>query len=85
LPGIPYGIKLLLDLRRAPPRNDDGFESIINGGIGPFVGRFGRHAVLVRTMVGKLQVKRLAVARGHEDANVFDDEAAALAYLAAPG
>lgn len=83
LPGIPPGLKLLLDLRRAPPRNDDAFESIINGVIGPFLVRFARHAVLVRTMVGRLQVKRLAAERGHEEANIFDDEAAALAYLAA--
>ncbi len=80
LPGIPTGLKLLVDLRRAPPRNDDAFESIVNGVIGPFLGRFSGNAVLVRTVVGKLQVRRIAAARGKE-VNVFDDEEAALAHL----
>ena len=77
---IPPGMKLLLDIRRAPPRNDTMFESRANGAMQQLVQRFTRHATLVRTAVGKLQSVRLASERGAV-AHVFDDEKAVLAYL----
>jgi hypothetical protein len=79
---IPRGpaIKLLIDVRLAPPRNDAGFESKANGALETFLRLFGKHATLVRTAVGKLQTARLARERGTE-ARAFDDEAQALAYL----
>jgi len=76
------GMKLLIDVRLAPPRNDAAFEAKTNVAIDAFVARFARHATLVRTAVGKLQTLRLATERGGT-AHVFDDEQAALAYLAA--
>jgi hypothetical protein len=76
------GLKLLLDIRLAPPRNDAAFEARANGAIDAFVARFVKHATLVRTAVGKLQSVRLAHERGAEP-HVFDEEGAALDYLAA--
>jgi hypothetical protein len=76
------GMKLLIDVRLAPPRNDAAFESKANGAIDAFVAKFVKHATLVRTAVGRLQTVRLAQERGAEP-HVFDDEAAALAYLGA--
>jgi len=73
-------MKLLVDLRLAPPRNDRAFEGRSLGVLQAFARRFGGMATLVRTAVGKLQTARLAKERGAE-ANVFDDEAAALAFL----
>jgi hypothetical protein len=78
------GMKLLIDVRRAPPRNDAMYEAKVNEVFESFARRFVRHATLVRTAAGKLQTKRLAQARGTE-ARVFDDEAAALAYLGGRG
>jgi hypothetical protein len=74
-------LRLLIDVRLAPPRNDAGFEAQINGAIEGVWKRFGKVATLVRTAVGKLQTARLAHARGVEDAHVFGDEGEALAYL----
>jgi hypothetical protein len=74
------GMRLLLDVRRAPPRNDEAFEKHINHDVDGFTRRFAKTAMLVRTVVGKLQAKRLAGQRG-VDPHVFDDEAAALAFL----
>ena len=74
------GMKLLLDLRLAPPRNDPEFEAKANAAIAEFVTRFTKHATLVRTAAGKLQTARLAQARGVQ-VHVFDDEKSALDYL----
>jgi hypothetical protein len=76
------GLKLLVDVRLAPPRNDAGFESKTNAALDGFLKRFARHATLMSTAVGKLQAVRLARARGSE-ARVFDDEQEALDYLEA--
>jgi hypothetical protein len=78
--GVPPGLKLLIDVRRAPPRNDAAFEAMANGALDELVKRFAKHATLVRTAVGKLQSVRLASERGAQ-AHVFDQEPAALAYL----
>jgi hypothetical protein len=79
MPSVP-GLKLLIDVRLAPPRNDAAFEAHANAAIGSFTRRFDKIATLVRTAVGKLQTARLAHERGVE-ANSFDDERAALAFL----
>jgi hypothetical protein len=83
-PGVAHGMKLLLDLRLAPPRNDAAFEAHVNAALEGFVSRSTKMATLVRTAVGKLQTARLAHARGMEH-NVFDDERAALDYLGVIG
>jgi hypothetical protein len=73
---------LLVDLREGPMRNDPEFERAA----APFQLRmlsgFRRVAVLVKTPVGKLQVRRL-LARRVPAAEIFDDEEAALAHLTA--
>jgi hypothetical protein len=80
MPRILPGMKLLVDLRLAPPRNDPEFEAKANSAISGFVTRFAKHATLVRTAAGKLQTARLAHASGIA-VHVFDDEDAALDYL----
>jgi len=75
------GLKLLIDMRQAPPRNDDEFETRAGAALGVLLGRFPRYATLVRTAVGKLQTARIAAERGVV-AHVFEDERDALAYLA---
>src|SRR4051812_36840230 len=52
-------LKLLLDTRDAPPRNDPGFETEISKAMQAFIVRFAVRAVLVKSAVGKLQVQRL--------------------------
>jgi hypothetical protein len=74
------GLKLLVDVRLAPPRNDPAFESRSMTALQGLTRRFAKVATLVRTAVGKLQTARLAKERGG-DAHAFDDEGAALAYL----
>ncbi|MEO7096027.1 MAG: hypothetical protein ABI175_22390 [Polyangiales bacterium] len=77
---VPPGMRLLLDIRRAPPRNDAVFEAKANGALEQLPKRFTRFATLVRTAVGKLQSVRLATERGATP-HVFDDEQQALSYL----
>ena len=78
---LPPGLKLLVDVRRAPPRNDEAFETRVNKFLGALLPRFAGMAVLVKTAVGKLQTTRLAAERGGT-VESYDDEAAALAHLA---
>jgi hypothetical protein len=84
-PFLPTGLKLLIDVRAAPPRNDDAFEAEITRTIATFIGRFSAHAFLVKSAVGRLQTQRLARSRGDEHPSVFDDEQAALRHLGVPG
>jgi len=70
---------LLLDMRNAPLRNDPAFEAAAHE-MGQVTRRFHRTAVLVRTAVGGLQARRMQRERGSNN-RVFDDEAAAIAYL----
>jgi len=83
--GIPWvpGVRLalLLDVREAPPRNDDEFEREIARTLGAFLTRFVAHATLVKSATGLLQARRIEKARGASQRPVFDDEAAAIAYL----
>lgn len=77
---------LLLDMRRAPPRVEDGFEAAINRQLAPLMTRFRRRAILVRSAVGVLQVNRVSKMNGggDDDTAIFrDDEPAAEAWLAA--
>jgi hypothetical protein len=75
------GYKALIDLRNGPPgRNDDEFERATRSAQSELVRNFSRVAFLVRSAVGKLQVRRLA--RGGGNSNVFFDEEEALRYLA---
>ncbi|HEX3598039.1 MAG TPA: hypothetical protein VHU80_23175 [Polyangiaceae bacterium] len=78
----PETLGLLIDLRVAPPRNDEAFESEVTRVVNPLLSRFRAHAFLVRTAVGTLQVRRLSTSNGIPPNNVFSDEAAAMAYLA---
>ena len=72
---------LLLDVRAAPPRNDEAFETEVATTVGSLLVRFRAHAFLVKTAVGNLQVRRLSATRGAPETRVFTDEATALAYL----
>jgi hypothetical protein len=75
------GYKALIDLRNGPPgRNDDEFERATRSAQTELIRNFSRVAFLVRSAVGKLQVRRLA--RGGGSSNVFLDEQEALRYLA---
>jgi hypothetical protein len=77
--GLPRGAySILLDLRRAPPRNDAEFEAAIERYVSGVTGHFTRYAVLVKTAVGALQVKRVERRTRRRDARVFHDEQAAL-------
>jgi hypothetical protein len=74
--------KALIDLRNGPPgRNDDEFERASRSAQTELIRSFSRVAFLVRSAVGKLQVRRLALGGG-ANRNVFLDEQEALRYLA---
>jgi hypothetical protein len=82
LAGIsPKGHKLLIDLRAAPARNDSAFEAEISRIVNLVVTAFRKHAFLVKTAVGSLQVRRMSAANGATPDATFSSEAAALAYL----
>ena len=73
---------ILVDLRRAPSRNDPEFEQAMVAHRQRMFARFRRRAVLVRSAVGGLQVRRHARQDGHGDLEVFTDLEAALTALA---
>lgn len=77
------GRSLLVDLRRAPARNDPEFETAVRA-ILPDVRRgYRRIGVLVRSAAGGLQVSRLARADGAVEF-ISSNESEILAYLQAP-
>jgi hypothetical protein len=78
----PYaGYRALLDLRRVPVgRNDEAFEDLAVRSQTAMAKSFSRTAVLVRSAVGKLQLRRLTSGA----ANTFQDEAEALRFLREP-
>jgi hypothetical protein len=80
-PWLPASLKLLIDVRLAPPRNDEAFEAVVTSTIVKFIGRFAKHAFLVKSAVGRLQTQRLARDRGDAHPPIFDDETAALRHL----
>lgn len=76
----------LADLRLAPPRNDPGFELIVQRYRRRFISGFRSVAYLVKTEAGRLQVMRMRSERdGDANAPVFLDEAKALAFVSATG
>jgi hypothetical protein len=78
-----YG--LLVDLRLAPPRNDDAFEAVVGRYFPRLYGDFRKVASLVKMEAGRLQVLRLAAPGAAGRHGVFTDEAAATEFLLAPG
>jgi hypothetical protein len=75
------GRRLLVDLRAVAPRNDPGFEQNIADLRKKLFGGASAVAILVRTAVGALQVKRHMHEDGYE-CEVFMDEGVALTHLA---
>ena len=74
---------LLVDLRAARARDDPEFERASREQPDEIAKRFPRAAILVRTAIGQLQLRRtLKGIAGRM--TVFTDEAEALAHLAAP-
>jgi hypothetical protein len=81
---IPTGrAALLIDSRKAPPRNDPEFERAMAPLRQDIFRIFARSAVLVQTAVGLLQVTRHAKIDGQE-MGVFTNLGEALAYLGLP-
>jgi hypothetical protein len=76
-------LKLLIDSRAAPARNDPDFEAEIVRAFQTFGPLFIARAMLVKSAVGKLQVQRLTreVWSSSLTPAVFSSEADALAYL----
>jgi hypothetical protein len=72
---------LLVDLRAGPLRNDGAFEAEISRTVTRVVTAFRKHAFLIKTAVGGLQVRRMSAANGTAPEATFSSEAAALAYL----
>jgi hypothetical protein len=71
----------LIDARLAPPRNDPQFEATIERYHTAFYRGFVATAVLVRSAVGKLHIRRMLGESGVH-AGVFNDEMEAMHYLA---
>lgn len=76
-------LRLLIDLRAAPGRNDAEFERAMATRRSQLMRGFAAVAILVQTPVGELQVGRITREDG-ANAKVFSDEAKALSWLAAP-
>lgn len=84
--GLPQrSLKLLLDSRDAPPRNDPAFEGEVVQAMTTFIRNFAAHAFLVKSAVGVLQTKRLSRAGGDEAGWVFTTEKDALRHLGIRG
>lgn len=74
-------LSFLFDVRAAPPRNDEAFETEVAKIVNTLLGGFRSHAFLVKTAAGNLQVRRLSATNGAAQSHVFTDEASALAFL----
>lgn len=79
-----FGIGVLVDVRDAPMLSNDGFEIEAAKVIDAMASDFERSALLVRTAVGALQVRRIAKTNPFR-LELFEDEAAAIAYLTGNG
>jgi hypothetical protein len=77
----PDDTRLLIDMRRAPGRNDDAYERAVARYRAETVARFEQVAVLVRSMPGQLQVQRHAKEDGLSKVRVFNSETHALVWL----
>lgn len=75
-------LRLLIDLRAAPGRNDAEFERAMATRRSQLMRAFAAVAILVQTPVGELQVGRIT-REDSADAKIFSDEAKALIWLAA--
>jgi hypothetical protein len=85
LAALPAGkYALLVDVREAPPRNDEAFEQETTRSITAAMSRFAKSAILVKSAVGRLQVNRLSKtsARAGGELPAFSDEPAARTFLA---
>lgn len=71
---------LLVDTRAAPLMANNHMEQSMADAVGRMLDGFSRHALLVRTAVGRLQAQRIDRERGGS-ATIFDDEGEAFAYL----
>lgn len=75
-------LRLLIDLRAAPGRNDSEFERAMATRRSDLMRDFAAVAILVQTPVGELQVARITREDGAA-AKVFSDEAKAVEWLVA--
>lgn len=76
------GRGLLFDIRRAPARNDPEFERAMAPVLSKGMHGFPRIALVVRTAVGKLQIKRFGRELGGSgEAEVFFTEEEARVFL----
>jgi hypothetical protein len=79
-----FATSVLVDVRDAPMLANDGLEIEAAKVIDAMASDFERSALLVRTAVGALQVRRIA-RTNHFRLELFEDEAMALAYLTGNG
>ncbi len=79
-----FGVSVLVDVRDAPMLANDGLELEAAKVIDAMASEFERSALLVRTAVGALQVRRIARTTQFR-LELFEDEAAAIAYLMGSG
>ena len=81
LDGVPLSrVPLVVDLRAVIGRNDDSFEAEVGPHRRRLINSFARVAILVRTTVGAMQVKRLFASEG-VDVDVFTSEDDCLLWL----
>jgi hypothetical protein len=77
----PERLALVIDVRDAPPRNDEAFEKEVTRAVTPLLMRFRAYAFLVKTAAGSLQVRRLSTSSGAPTNAIFTDERAARNFL----
>lgn len=75
-----FEVSLVVDLRAVVGRNDESFEAEVAPHRRRLIRSFERVAILVRTAVGALQVKRMFVSEGI-DVDVFTSEDDCLRWL----
>ncbi len=79
-----FAVSMLVDVRDAPMLSNAGLEIEAAKVIDAMASEFERSALLVRTAVGALQVRRIARTNPFR-LEIFEDEATALAYLTGSG
>lgn len=73
-------LAIVVDLRRARPRNDASFERAMAPRRQRMFEGFARRAIVVKSAVGRLNVQRHARQDGNHDLQVFLDTPSALAF-----
>ena len=73
---------LLINLRLAPPRNDDAFEALVTQYQPALYDGFRRVAVVVATAAGRLRLRRF-LSESRPDAGLFTEMNEATAFLRA--